>query len=139
MYNCNFIIVCPPFTWNGDSKEEWYLGVCERDREDSCHLEVSEVIRFNKYTVTNVVIQYGKDSQHNLVHGRETQKANSLKIKSLKCFEVLHRETFIIPSNASPMAKVTEVSNRLWPELVCQVECGMAQRNSRNDLRLKSS
>lgn len=83
MYNFNFFIVCPPFTsslfahhsGNGDSKEEWYLGVRERGREDSCHVEASEVIGFNKYSMTNAVIGYGEDSQHNLVYGREIQNS----------------------------------------------------------------
>lgn len=109
MYNFYFFIVCPPFTGNGDSKEEWYLGVCERGRKDSCHVGASEVIGFNKYSMTNVVIGYGEDSQHNLVHGRETQNSNSLKIRSLKCFEVLHPETSIIHLQW----QVTQVSNRL--------------------------
>lgn len=81
--------------------------------------------------------------QHSSVDGRETQKANSLKPTSLQFFELLPPETSIIQSNASPVAKATEMKNSgkklQWPDLIYWMECKMAQRNARNDLRSKSS
>lgn len=113
-----FIVVCPLFNCNGDCKEEWYgAGAAGRVRTNVT-LKVPVSIRVNKYRMTNVEgggvgvwVCVNVKTANTVQRGRETPKANSLKIRSLKWFELLPLETFVILSNASPAAKATEVKN----------------------------